>query len=66
MTPEQITAIIHKVLEENGYALNVAIVDPRNGLDLTRAVAEQWGYTPVVNVVKKPEGENVTRTIASQ
>ena len=44
MTPEQITAIIHKVLEENGYALNVAIVDPRNGLDLTRAVAELDNY----------------------
>ena len=32
MTPEQITAIIHKVLEENGYALNVAIVDPRRSI----------------------------------
>lgn len=56
MTPDQLKAAIEKLLSENGYELNVVIIDQRNGLDVTKLLAEQWQYVPVVQVVKnEPE-----------
>jgi len=57
MTPEEVRTTIEKILVEAGYELVVAIVDQRNGLDVTKLLAEQWQYVPVVQVVKKNEPE---------
>ena len=54
MTPDQLKAAIEKLLAENGYELNVVIVDA-GGLDITEPLAKQRGYVPVLQVVKKPE-----------
>lgn len=57
MTPEQIKADIEKLMNDNGYYLDVAIIDQRSGLNLTQLLAEQWQYVPLVQVVKKPEAK---------
>lgn len=53
MTPEQITKAIEAMLEEHGYQLLVDVVDSRNGLNITQALAEQWGYVVQVKVAGK-------------
>lgn len=60
MTPDQLKAAIESLLTDNGYELQVVIIDQRNGLDVTKLLAEQWQYAPlaqVVQVVKKNEPE---------
>lgn len=56
MTPDQLKTEIEKLLAENGYELQVVIIDA-GGLDITEALAKQRGYAPVVQVVKKSEPE---------
>ncbi len=55
MTPDELKAAIERLLADNGYELQVAIIDQRNGLDVTKLLAEQWQYVPVVRVVEKNE-----------
>lgn len=55
MTPEEIKETIEKLLADNGYALQLVIVDQRNGLDVTKLLADQWQYVPVAQVVKAGE-----------
>lgn len=52
MTPDELKNTIERLLADNGYALQVVIVDQRNGLDVTKLLSDQWQYVPVVQVVK--------------
>ncbi len=56
MTPDELKATIERLLADNGYELNVVIVDA-GGLDITEALAKQRGYVPIVQVAKKPEAK---------
>lgn len=55
MTPDQLKAAIESLLTDNGYELQVVIIDQRNGLDVTKLLAEQWQYVPLAQVVKKSD-----------
>lgn len=52
MTPEQMKDAIGKLLADNSYELRVAVIDQRNGIDLTEPLAKQWQYVAIVQVVK--------------
>ena len=52
MTPDELKATIERLLADNGYALQVVIIDQRNGLDVTKLLADQWQYAPVARAVK--------------
>ena len=56
MTPDELKSTIERLLADNGYELQVVIVDA-GGLDITEPLAKQRGYVPVVQVVKKPEAK---------